>query len=453
MRYRMLARIGTVLALMQLVLAVEANASEVVQQGRLTPHLVGPALDSAARLLADGKAEQALIALEPIDQYEPENPWLWFYRGAAYQQLSRPYDALRCYDEARDILNRLGDPEAELAEALSEARRHTRQQLFGLSWRVGLAYDTNVSYLGDSTVDLIDVVSGEEDCRFASQFRLEYAPVADHRQTLSAGIRLEDSWHSSVESFDYQDYGITWRYARRLTQQIEMSLRYDYDVAVLDRDGFLSDHSLTPTVSYYWSPEESSINPVKTSLYYNFEARDFLFETEPEFDRDGLAHAVGIDHLTQLTLIPDWTWELTTGYRFTAIETEGREYDRPTHDFLIGLAFPLINPVDPDEFLIMPDKPLLFRFTSQWHLANYDNASLIDSDGDARSDLITAYSWSVAQQIMSHPRFGELTLHGLVHWTDAESNITIDSTSPARSAWSPFTYDKIVYGLQIEWSW
>ncbi|MCP4250125.1 MAG: hypothetical protein GY778_24040 [bacterium] len=51
---------------------------------------VQAALEDAARSLSESKPDQALTVLTPVEQVEPDNPWLWFYRGRAHDQLDSP---------------------------------------------------------------------------------------------------------------------------------------------------------------------------------------------------------------------------------------------------------------------------------------------------------------------------------------------------------------------------
>ena len=398
-------------------------------------------------LLYQGRSQEAMTVLERVERQEPDNPWLWYYRGTAHLQLSSPYKAMECYDRAADILASLGDPDPDLADRIRRQRAQARRHVFGLSGHVGLAYDTNVSFLGDAGT--LDILAGRPDGKFASGFQVDFAPVADERNVIAAGVRFGHSWHFSVTEFDYQDYGEYLRYVRRLGESWEAEVLYDYDVNCLGRDGFLSNHAVTPSVTYRWRSADAAFRPRDTRVYYRFEAQDFLFATEPEYDRDGFAHGVGVEQrfLFRPVAGRNWVWEISAGYGFASFATEGTQYDRFTHDFQIGMGVPLVNPVDPDKYLILPDKELIFRFNADWQIEDYWNRNLEDRDRDGRSDLLTTYSFVVSQTLMSEPDRGDLVLHAIIHWTDAESNVT------TRDALSPFTYDKVIYGIQLAWSW
>lgn len=414
---------------------------------------VATALEKAANFLAAGRPRDALDALQPVARRESDNPWMWFYRGTACVQLGNPYKAMKHYDRALDVLAALGNPDPELVAKVRLHRLRARQQVFRISFQPGLAFDTNVTYLGKGTTNTIDQISGEEDAKFGSQFHIDYAPIADEADTLAVGVRLGHAWNFSVEQFNYQDYGAYVRYARRIGRNWEAAVRYDYDITCLGNESFLSNHALTPSIAYHWDPASTPLRPDQSMAYYTFEARDFLYDDDPEFDRDGLANAVGFEQSFQFDPLPRWTWDLTAGYRFTSISTEGTEYDRPAHDFYLGLSVPLVNPADTRKYLIIPDKELIFGFNVQWHLADYRNPSLIDSDHRERSDRITTYGWSLSQKLIEDPDYGDLTLHTIIHWTDADSNVTIRDEGSRFLYSSPFTYDKVVYGIQLAWTW
>ncbi len=97
--------------------------------------------------------------------------------------------------------------------------------------------------------------------------------------------------------------------------------------------------------------------------------------------------------------------------------------------------------------LILPDRELMLRFNGTRELDSYKNASLIDRYHRNRRDLLRTYSLALSQQILHHPRFGDLTLHAVVEWTDADSNVSISDGV------YPFTYNKNLYGIQLEWTW
>ena len=403
-------------------------------------------LEDAAQLLADGRPNAAINTLEAVAQAEPDNPWMLFYRGSAHVMLGNAQQAVDDYDHALKVLEDYGNPDPEFTARIRRHRRHARRSLFNVSIESGLAYDTNVTFLGDDAAGTFDVISGQADEKFATRVQLDASILSDRDQTLAAGLRLGQAWHFSVDEFDFQDYGGYARYTRRLTSDIEAELRYDYDFTLLGRDSFLSLHALTPSVSYNWRPTDNTFGPDRTRAFYQFQARDFLFDTTPVFDRDGVGHAIGVEQSFDLTPLPAWNWELTLGYRFGSIATRGSEFDRLTHDLLFGLAIPILNPAEPTEYLILPDKELMFRFNTDLHWADYRNPSTIDAQRDNRRDFTPVYNWAVSQKLVEDPRIGDITLHGIIQWTNATSTVNIGDVEP-------FTYSQIIYGLQLAWQW
>ncbi len=397
-------------------------------------------LESAARMLQVGQPREALRTLESVEAVEPGNPWLWFYKGRAYLKLGSSYSSLDSLDRAQDLLIAYGNPEPQLSEAIRHYRRQARSQVFGISYRIGLAYDSNVTFLGSGGAGF--EIAGRGDGRFTSRLQLMYAPLADETETLTFAARLAHAWNFSIEDFNDQDYGATIRYDRRLNDRWEAALQYDYDITYLGNQPFYSYHGLAPGLNYRWRPSPARLRPTETRFLYRIESRDFLFETAPEFDRDGFVNVVSVEQ--QFAFQPmverDWTWMLGAGYSFESVITEGTEFDRLVHNFYLALAVPLKNPW-------LPDKDLTLRFNASWQIADYREGSLIDADGDERSDLITALNAALSQRLFEDPDLGDLTLHAIVGWTDADSNVTTGD------AGRPFSYDKWVAGVQLEWSW
>ncbi len=410
-------------------------------------------LESAASHLAIGQPREALADLERVAEAEPGNPWMLFFKGSAYFQLGDPYEALAAYDTALVMLEELGDPDPELAEKIRFHRYRARQQVFSIRLSTGLGYDTNVAYLG-SGASGPGLITGRPDGVFGSRFKVDYAPIATAEETLSAGARLGHSWHFSIEEFDLQEYGGYVRYARRLGSRWEAAVEYNYDLFYLGNDPFVSVHGVGPSISYDWARSGGFLDPRRTTFAYRYESRNFLFETDPEYDQDANANSVGVEQTFKLlTPHPNWSWDLAAGYRFESASTDGTEFDRSTHDFNLGLGIPLVNPDNFTDYLILPDRELLFGFNVNWQLGDYWNDSLIDAAGRERRDLITTYTWSLSQVLLDSPRTGKLVLSGLINWADAHSNVETRDRGNLFFRGTPFTYDKVVYGAQLEWSW
>ncbi|MBN1492439.1 MAG: hypothetical protein JXA69_21180 [Phycisphaerae bacterium] len=410
--------------------------------------VIRSAFEAAVTHLHAGQPREALEALATVEQREPDNPWLGFYRGLAQSRLGNAYEAIASFDGALDTLAALGDPEPALADSIAWHRREARRQVFSLSYQAGLAYDTNVSFVGDAAVGL-GLVSGRSDSKVGSTFGLHYAPLATEDHALSLAARVGHSWHCEVDEFNYQDYGAGLRYARRVAERWEASLAYDYDMTLLGNESFLSVHALRPGVAYNWPVGTGRAWLDRTGVYYEFAARDFLYPTTRLFERDGVVNAVGVEQRFAFRPLAESprTGDATLGYRYESVSTEGTEFDRNVHMFYAAFALPVLNPWRPAEYLLLPDKELVFRFNVSWEADRYREHSLLDRYRRKRSDLITTYAWQLSQRLFEHPGYGDIILHALVHWTDANSDLM------TKQGAAPFHYDKLVYGVQLEWAW
>ncbi len=448
--YRRIRLLQALIALSASIISPSAMKAQAKDEGQVLD-----ALESASQALKSGRPGDALQALDPIERLEPLNPWLWFYRGSAYYQREDYYRAIDCFDSTLDILDGLADddaghPDPELAQAARKLRRRARQQVFSLSFQTGIAFDSNVSFQGSGTAGL-DVITGRGDGVFGTGFNATYAPISDGQQRLEVSARLAHSWHFSVEEFDYQNYGASIDYARRLSDRWTAAIRYDYDFTYLGYDPFYSIHRLSPRLTYRWeAPVDFRLRPDETTVYYSFEGRDFRLQTIRAFDRDGTVHSVGMTQTFRSRPLVDhvWEWFWSLGYRYDSVFTDGTEFARRQHNFFMGLEIPLIDPRTRDhyKYLIFPDKELLFRFNTQWLIADYSHHSIIDRNFDKRSDLIYSLGIALSQVLIDDPDFGEMVLHAVINWTDADSNVTSEFGQP-------FTYDKTLYGLQLEWKW
>ncbi len=405
------------------------------------------ALEAAAIHVRLGQFDEALARLDEVASVEPDNPWMHYYRGGALTGRGDFYDALAAFDAGLAALDALGD-DLELRQMIRTDRAKARRNVFNASLTMGLAYDTNVSFLGGGSSDLGDI-AGLGNGVFDAAAQVDFAPIATKEHTLAGGFRTLQTRNFEIEEFDLQVYGAYLRYSRRFGDHWEATLRYDYDVTLLNNESFLSNHALTTSLRYRWLLPGEVIVPEATQVFYRLEARDFLFETDEDLDRDGLAHYVGVEQSFKLQPIAEfpWVWDVSTGYQYGSISTEGDEFDRKTHDFLVALDMPLVNPKSPDQFLILPDRELRFRFDARWQIAAYQNESTFDRRRNVRDDLITDYGFTLSQTLLDDPDDGKVVLRGLIRWTDAESNVVLSDRS------SPFTYDKFVYGIQLEWSW
>lgn len=427
-----------------LVLVPAETAGQETHPGKQEPPVdptqaVRQALSDANAALDQGQGAHALESLRTIEALEPDNPWAWYFRGNAHRLLGSPYAAMEAYDRALDELAATGNPEPELFERIKSQRNTARRQVFNLSLQAGLAYDSNVTFSGDGTT--ADFISGRGDGKLATLFQVDYVPYITNEQALTLGARLNNAWHCSIQEFNFQDYGGYIRFTQRLSSRWAFDLRYDYDFSLLDNDSFSSIHAISPRFNYKWPAQVNPIVPEETSFFYRIEARDYLYDTTSSQDRDGFVNALGVEQSIRITPIktrPDWFWNGYAGYQFQYVATEGSEFDRLANDFYLGLSVPIRNPW-------LNNKTLTAHFLAAVELDDYRNDSQFDRRRRTRDDVITTLGVVLSQVLIDDPERGDLILHGIFNWTDADSNVQ------TRDFEAPFSYDKIVAGFQLEW--
>lgn len=433
-------QIGLWLAVVLVGAAGRGRASEP------PPAEVREALEQAALALHAGNADRALRVLTAVEPIEPDNPWLWYYRGAALNLLDQPIRARSALDRARGILRRLGDPDPNLAALVEQQSRLAWRKTVNVSLTTGLAYDSNVSFLAGDAATL-GLIAGEEDGKFSTGSRIDLALVEDGVNSLAVGLHSSHAWHFQIDPFDDARYRSHVRYGRRLADRWRGEVQYDYEYVTLDHRGFLDAHGATLAVHYGWSLSGDRVRPLESSVYYRIDVRDYRYPVREAFNQDGLTHGVGVQQTWQVQPAPQWTWQVATGYRFDYVTTEGSQYDRRANNLHVGVRMPLVRPGAPDQYLILPDRELALRFDTEWQSARYRNVSLDDRDRDRRRDRTTLLALGLSQVLRDDPRTGRWTLHLVSEWTNAESNVEL------RGGVSPFTYEKFVVGLLMQWSW
>lgn len=446
---------GCVLTLTALQTTDQAFSADFISPANIAPSAgkdpptnAEALFQKAVQELREGRPDEALSTLQPLGEIEQEreNPFLWYLRGAAHHQRNEPHEAMDAFDRALDSLARLGEPDSALARQIRIDRLAARRKVFVASLQVGTAFDSNVTFRGGDVVD--EFITGREDVVFGTSVFADFAPLARRDEELHIGVGLHHNWHASIGEFNDQEYDLSFRYTRHLDRHWDFHIQYSHDFLLFDNQSFLSNHALSPGISYRWPQSGSKFRPTETVLDYRIEYRDFLFPTEPDFDRDGRAGSFGVTQsfswncLTPKSpegLVPSpWNWDLLIGYRLTSNETQGSEYDRLSNRFLFAARVPLRNP-------LLPDKELAFRFGASWDVDDYQDKSLVDRRRRHRDDLITTLSAVLSQTLLSSATDGELILHGIFQWTDADSDVI------ARDGSAPYTYDKIIAGLQLEW--
>ncbi len=427
--------------------AFVAEATKVAQphNGDANP------FDEAAGLIQEGKIEEALTKLDSVPLTQTTQPFLSYFRGVAYLELGQPRKALRYFEEGLEALaamTRIQDPSVvpsdwdELRRLLADAHEQALHELsnFGLSLRMGLAYDSNVTFRGGGPTGVL--IAGRGDGLFATELAMGYALINDADQKLAWMIRASDSWHFSIGEFNYQDYATSLLYTRKLNSSWELDLWGVCDLSYLDNQPLQATQSIAPGIRYRWPvPDEVRVLAAEeTFLEYRLGWVEYLASTSPELDRDGLANSIRLEQSLLLDPLQkgDWRCRLTAGYRWGSVSTEGAEYDRQFHLFDLRLAVPIQNPM-------LPHKEARLELLGGGLINDYRNRSQFDRYGGDRSELIMTAGLVFSQQVLEDAERGELWLHGLVFWNNSDSNVD------TREGLDPFRYEKVLVGIQIEW--
>lgn len=395
-------------------------------------------LDAAEQCLRRHAPRPDPGPLRAMDLFDPHSPFLRFDGEHGAARLGEIDEARQCFDRALHALAERGDPDPELAARLRRARRDVNPGATHLSLQMGAAYDSNVTFRGLGTGT--DLISGDSNGVFATRLQVEHVPVLSDEEAVNIGARLSHAWYFSLAEFDFQDYGVYARYARRIDEAWAFDVQYDYDFALLDNDRFLSLHAVSPRLTRRWQESTSRLRFVQSRIDYRIESQNFLVDTTSDLDRDGFANSVGFLHHVRAQPFEevDWTWEIQFGQRWESVATEGREFDRIVGHYYVGVQFPLPSP-------ILPQRDLTFQFLTHWQIADYRNKSRFDAARRHRRDVIGTLGVVLSQVLVADAERGDVILHALFNWTDADSNVVSWDRS------EPFTYDKIVAGVQLEW--
>lgn len=405
------------------------------------------ALERAAVELNLGRPAAALHALESVAEIEPDNPWLAYYEGAAQLQLDRPYDAMASLDRAWSLTDAAPERDEALRRRIESLRTEARRRVLQVSLRLGIAYDTNVAFLGEGAVTA-DLVTGDDDWLFESRFSVAFAPIMERGTSLTFGASAVNSWHFRIDEYDVQEYASFVQYARSLGPRTEALLGLRAFSVLLGNQSYVNGAAGTLGLRYEWPNSDESVRLLDSTIEAGAEFRDFRFPVDDELDQDGWVSWTGF---VQRFVVaqedrPDAALTGRIGYAFSHFDTDGSEYDRNAHRILFGFDMPLMNPHRPNEYLLLPDKPLWMEFTYDWEFARHRNDSVFTRRDEARRDRTNTFGLTLSQLLIDKPD-RELVLHVIAGYTDANSNIRLADRT------RPFTFDKYVFGLQFEWSW
>jgi len=408
------------------------------------------ALERAASDLSAGRADAALRALSCVEASEPNNPWLSYYTGAAHLQLEDVYAAITSLNRAEAAINQADDQDAPLVERIRRLRRRAQRSVLQVSLRIGLAYDTNVSFLDDTALRE-DIIAGEEDALFESKWSFAFTPISTHEHALTVGADVSESLHFRIDEFNIRATSGFFRYARHIGGGSEVSAQYEWNIVDLDNRDYLTRNALVLGWRHEWTATGRPLQLVETAILCGIEDQDYHYPVARDFRQDGLVQSIGVQQ--RLSWHPESTipWDCTArlGYTFSDYDTDGREYDRHGHHATVAVELPLLDPSQWDAYLLIPDRPLWITLTYDWEYERYRSSRASRSrTSRKRRDRTSTYGVTLSQVLTEgRQRQPDLFLHLLARWTDANSNVRTTTRA------TPFTFEKLVVGVQLEWSW
>ena len=243
-----------------------------------------------------------------------------------------------------------------------------------------------------------------------------------------------------------------------------LGLQYDFEYALLGREGFLTSNAITPNLRLYWMDRRAI-----TDLAFTYDIRNY-FEpiVDRRFNRDGEYFRVGVAQrfkTVEMTAIyENWGLEpwgspndealvqtvedyperyLTpyVGVGYAWDSTDGDEFDRNAWALSMGLTLPL---------------PRGWRLdaSAAYEWEDYIQRSLVDFHRRGRDDLVQEYSVVLSRTFVlgegrpehrSTPTFDHtlFTVRAYAAWTDDDSNVE------DRLGQAVYSYDRAIYGLSF----
>lgn len=336
------------------------------------------------------------------------------------------------YESAKSDLNRVLDslkatfapPDSETMDRVKQLLERCEEKLrpWDLSFRLGTFYDTNVPQLGRNA-GLPRIIGRERDWRLRAGFDFSYRILRNDRSELGVGGGALASWHADLDLFDEQTYHGSAYARHRLSDWLHVGIDYSYDYNLLGRQGYLSRHRLSPSVTFVG--ERSGA----TTVYYEFRDRRFFeapaafFSTE--FDRSGQVQVVGASHTIALANLAAGTMYWHVGFRHENVSTRGTEYDARNQVLSSGLRVPIAD-------------GLAFDFLGEWAWENYKNRSMLDYRGRGRRDFVQSYQFGLTKEFNKN-----VSIRGEFLWIGDDSNVLTDHDDAV------FSYDRVIYGVSL----
>lgn len=343
----------------------------------------------------------------------------------------------------------------------------------------GIQRDSNVVLLGERT-DLPRNISDKDDFGFRLGFivdhTLDLALFDSDLEKWTLGLRGRTSqlWHSEIDTFDEQNYGGSIALQYELVGEedndgpVYAQIQYDFDYTLLGRQPFISTNSISTRIRAYWDERRGN-----SDVYFHFEIRDY---SEPLFDRrfnrDGHYFRLGVFHshkaINMTPIIEGWGMPAWGHPNDTAFEQDDEKYESRYFTPFVGFEYGWDSTAG-DEFDLRQYKLTLgaitplpygwqldttFDFSWEEYLAD---GSLVDFHRRSREDFVQRYEIGLSRTYVLREGSDEnrynlktdhtlMTIRGFAAWTLDDSNV-VD-----RSGQAIFEYDRVVYGINVAFS-
>ncbi|MBI3608540.1 MAG: tetratricopeptide repeat protein [Nitrospirae bacterium] len=399
-----------------------------------------------------GNDREALAELALAEHADPNDAMIYYYQGLALHRLgdyehSAPrflravalspslgltahyYAGLGFYrrgllDEARDELSEVIriDPVSATAKSAREllAQIGTTAQTakpWDLALSTAAQYDSNVILL-DGTSQLPNGISQQHDQRVVFYLRGGYRVIDTGAWRIEGRYSFYQSLHQDLDAFNVQHHQaeVVTRYnSSGARWPVSYELKYTFGDAIVDGNGFLRTHALTPTVTL------AETGATFTQLQYGFTKKDFV--NTPMFrsndDRDATNQAVGLSQ----TVLFAGSGLVRAGYRFdrdaTGNSSTQDDWAYRAHQVSAALTPPLPAGVRLD---------LEAAYTRQ----RYRHPNSYSASGEARDDRQQVYTAGLSKTF-----FGWMTASLQEVYTKNTSNI------------AAFRYDRGISSLTV----
>ncbi|MCH8966946.1 MAG: hypothetical protein IID43_04655 [Planctomycetes bacterium] len=363
------------------------------------------------------KAEEALQRSAAPDRSLQAH--VKFYRALVYLQQKDRDAARKALQDGYDLA-----PDSDIGRRSKEILdRLTERRPWELTLRLGFDYDTNVTLRGKQVRRAFNEAKGN-DWRFGMSSAFTYRLLDTEEFLLGVGGNTFHTWHTEIDEFDVQNYGVNV-YAAWMPPGVDwltLSMRYDWDVTLVANDSFLNRHRITPQIDIQEAPWASM------TLFYQFDWRDYHHQPlNQRLDRDGDIHAFGVIQRFELVEMYDRPLTLSFSYRFENVDADGNEFASDNHIFALGVGVPL--PWD-----------LTFDFLTEFEVDYYKHRSFFDFNRSKRRDFIHTLIFALTKQFNE-----QLSARFQVNVTNDDSNVR------DRSGQEFFSYNRVVYGLSVQY--